>query len=163
MRDFDQMGLLFGAALALLLAALVLHSAHPRRALAIAGIGMAGIIAAGVAYLMDREPRSPAEISAADLALSDVEIESDRYGRQLSGRIRNNSGKRLATLTLLVTYKHCSAVGACRTLGQESPRLFIALPPGQTGGFSVLLTQASLLERAGVSWDCVVASAQSDF
>jgi hypothetical protein len=48
-------------------------------------------------------------------------------------------------------------------LGEESPRLILAVPPGPTSGFAVLLTKEALAARPGVSWDCVIASAQSDF
>src|SRR6478672_10132284 len=106
------MGFLFAAAVVLLIAALVLHSAHPKRALAIAALGVAGLAVGVVLFLVDH----------------------DRYGAQLSGRVSNTSERRLGTLTLTVTYKECAPGGACRVLGEESPRLFLALPPGQTNG-----------------------------
>ena len=81
-------------------------------------------------------PRHAEQYPVGELALSDVAITQDRYGEQLSGRVTNASARRLGTLTLTVTYKECVAGGACRVLGEESPRLFLALPPGQTNGFS---------------------------
>jgi hypothetical protein len=157
------MGFLFAAAVVLLIAALVLHSAHPKRALAIAAVGIAGALAGVVLLLTDTEREAPASIPIAELSLADVAVSQDRYGAQLSGHVSNASARRLGTLTLTVTYKECAPEGACRVLGEESPRLFLALPPGQTSGFSVLLTKEALAARPGVSWECVIASAQSDF
>lgn len=157
------MGFLFAAAVVLLIAALVLHSAHPKRALAIAGVGVAGALAGVAMLLMDTDKNASPAIPVGELALADLAITHDRYGAQLSGRVSNASARRLGTLTLTVTYKECTPEGACRVLGEESPRLFLALPPEQTNGFSVLLTQGALAARRGVSWDCVIASAHSDF
>jgi hypothetical protein len=157
------MGFLFAAAVVLLIAALVLHSAHPKRALAVAAVGLAGALAGVVLLLLDRNRPEPAPIAVSELTLSEVAITQDRYGRQLSGRVRNGSLHRLGTLTLTVAYKQCPEEGACRVLGEESPRVFLALPPGQSNSFSILLTKAALIEQAGVSWECVVASAHSDF
>ncbi|MDB5546152.1 MAG: hypothetical protein JWO64_3301 [Hyphomicrobiales bacterium] len=157
------MGFLFAAAVVLLIAALVLHSAHPKRAMAIAAIGVAGALAGVVLLLIDPDRDAPAAIPVSELALADVAITHDRYGAQLSGRVSNASARRLGTLTLTVTYKECATGGACRVLGEESPRLFLALPPGQTNGFSILLTQGALAAKPGVTWDCVIASAHSDF
>lgn len=157
------MGLLLVAAVVLLIAALVLRSAHPNRALAIALVGIVGAFGAGALFLLDREPPAPASIDAAALALSDTRVEQDRYGRQLAGQIHNSSKLRLGTLTLKVTYKECAPEGACRVLDEEHPRLFLALPPEQTKGFSVLLAKAALLDQPHVSWECAIDSAQADF
>ncbi len=158
------MGLLFAAAVVLLIAALVLRSAHPKRALAVAIAGVLGALAGLLLFLTDHDRHAgPAAIAPAELALSDVVLTQDRYGPQLSGHLRNGSARRLGTLMLTVTYKSCTPDGACKILGEESPRLFLALPPGQTSGFSTLLTKAALMEQPGVAWDCTIASAQSDF
>jgi len=157
------MGLLLVAAVVLLVAALVLRSAHPNRALLVAGVAIAGAVAGLVLYLVDRDRDAPAAIALSELSLSDVRITQDRYGQQLSGAVHNGSTKRLGTLTLKVSFKRCAPEGACENLGEESPRIFLALPPGQTNGFSILLTKAAVIEQPGVSWDCVIAGAQTDF
>lgn len=157
------MGFLFAAAVVLLIAALVLHSAHPRRALVVALIGVAGGAVGLVLYLVDRNREGPAAIAATDLSLSDVALTQDRYGPQLTGRVRNDSARRLGTLTLTVSYRQCTPDGACRALGTETPRLFLALPPGQTSGFSTLLTSAAFVALPGLQWECTIAEAQSDF
>jgi hypothetical protein len=102
-------------------------------------------------------------IATTDLTLRDVALTQDRYGPQLSGHVSNGSARRLGTLTLTVTYRQCAPDGACRTLGTETPRLFLALPPGQTGGFSTLLTQGAFMALPGIAWDCTIAAAQTDF
>jgi len=157
------MGLLFAAAVVLLIAALVLHSAHPRRAFVVALFGLVGGAAGLILVLIDRDRDAPALIATTDLTLRDVALTQDRYGPQLSGHVSNGSARRLGTLTLTVTYRQCAPDGACRTLGTETPRLFLALPPGQTGGFSTLLTQGAFMALPGIAWDCTIAAAQTDF
>lgn len=157
------MAFLFAAAVLLLIAALVLRSAHPKRALAAAAIGVVGALAGVVLFLVDHGPEGPAAIPASELTLSDLAITRDRYGDQLSGEVRNGSSRRLGTLTLTITYKECAPEGACHVLDEEKPRVFMALPSGQSNRFSILLTKAAATARPGVTWECVITSAQSDF
>ena len=157
------MGLLFAAAVVLFIAALALRSAHPQRALVIGCLGLAGAATALALFLTDRDRDAPAPIATTELTLSDVALSTDRYGSQLTGHVRNGSARRLGTLTLTITYRQCAPDGTCKILGTETPRLFLALPPGQTGSFSTLLTQGALFALPGVTWDCAIASARTDF
>lgn len=157
------MGFIFGAAVVLLIAALVLRSAHPQRALVVAALGGIGVLVAAGLWLLDRERSGPASIAPEQLTLAGVALSRDQYGAQLTGRLTNRSDARLGTVTLAVTFRECPAEGACRVLAEERPRIFLALPPGQTGGFSILLAQGALAGKPGVSWDCRIAAAQADF
>ncbi len=153
---------LFLAAVTLLIAALALRAKSPGRAIAVAAIALLTGLGALV-FLLAEQDTPPAVIAAEELTLADVVLSSDRYGHQLSGRVTNRSARRLGTLALTITFKECPAQTPCRELGKETVRLFLALPPGQTGGFSALLSQGALADRASVSWDCAVTGANADF
>jgi hypothetical protein len=157
------MGWLLAAAVFLLSVAFVLRSKSPKRAIAIAIAAILAVIGAIGILLFDTEATGPARIAVQDLALTSVRISSDRYGGQLIGRVTNNSTKRLGTMTLLVTFKECAAEKDCRTLFTQSPRVFLALPAGQTGSFSVLLAEDLPTDRPDVKWDCTIAEATVDF
>jgi hypothetical protein len=157
------MGFLLAAAVLLLVVALVLRSASPRRALALGALGACAVAAGLVLLLVDRGRHGPASIPPETLTVTDLHLNVDQYGAQASGRVVNRSGVRLGTLTLAIAYRTCSAKGACEALGEEQVRLFLALPSGQTGRFSTLLARSDLAAKPGVSIEARVVAAAADF
>jgi hypothetical protein len=159
------MGWFLAAAVLLLTAALVLRTSSPRKALAIAGVALLAIVGAVLAFLLS-DPQGGARstaIAPSEIVLSDVILSTDRYGRQLSGDITNSSERRLKTVTLRLTFRDCVQDQPCREAGEEMEQVFLALPPGQTGHFSVLVARAGLKLKGELKWSAEVAEAVADF
>ncbi|MBX9739524.1 MAG: hypothetical protein K2X62_05615 [Beijerinckiaceae bacterium] len=158
------MGWFLAAAVFLLTTAFVFRTSSPRNAFLIAACALLSIIAALVLFVTDDGGHGPRKtIPASGLTLSDVRLTTDRYGHQLTGRIANGTDRRLGTVTLKVTFRACPQPEACNEVGSESASVFMALPAGQTGGFSVLLARAGPLAKPDLLWNAEVVDAVADF
>ncbi|MDB5649435.1 MAG: hypothetical protein JWL62_955 [Hyphomicrobiales bacterium] len=159
------MGWFLAAAVLLLTAAIAYRTSSPRNALIIAGIAVLAIAGAVLAFLLgDPQGRvRSAGIAPEEIVLSNVVLTTDRYGRQLSGDITNSSEKRLKTLSLRLTFRDCEAGKPCRPAGEEVEQVFLALPAGQIGHFSVLVARAGLKLKGELQWNVDVVEAVPDF
>lgn len=158
------MGWFLAAAVFLLTTSFVLRTSSPRNALLIAACALLSIVAALVLFITEESNDKPGRsIPPASIALNDARLTSDRYGHQLTGRITNNADRRLGTVTLKLTFRECPQPEACRDVGSETASVFMALPPGQSGGFSLLLSRAGPLARPDLQWSAEVADAVADF
>lgn len=158
------MGWFLAAAVFLLTTSFVLRTSSPRNALLIAACALLLIVAALVVFITDHGGQtSRRSIAATNVILNDARLTSDRYGHQLTGRITNTADRRLGTVTLKITFRECPQADACRDVGSETSSVFMALPPGQSGGFSALIARAGALARPDLQWSAEVTEAVADF
>jgi multidrug efflux pump subunit AcrA (membrane-fusion protein) len=112
-----------------------------------------------------------AVISATDLSISDVSLDSiyATYD-QARGTITNHSGQTLRYLEFEGTIKDCPleyGPDQCRVMGQQSVKLTVDIPPNQTRAFDTRLGSWNLpdLDPQGQrfsSWRIVTASSCSE-
>jgi hypothetical protein len=82
-----------------------------------------------------RERFALTSINVRDLSFSDVQLaKSPRW--TLKGNVVNNSKYDLGSLTFLVKMEDCPPQKPCITIGQESARISVSVPPGQMRAFS---------------------------
>jgi hypothetical protein len=75
-------------------------------------------------------------ISATDIALDDVQLKKESSRWDLKGNVTNNSKYRLGSLGFIVRIEDCPPQKGCITIGQESVRATVSVPPGQIRAFS---------------------------
>jgi len=75
-------------------------------------------------------------ISATDIALDDVQLKKESSWWVLKGNVTNNSKYRLGSLGFIVRIEDCPPQKECITIGQESVRAIVSVPPGQMRAFS---------------------------
>jgi hypothetical protein len=75
-------------------------------------------------------------ISTTDIALDNVQLMKESSRWVLKGNVTNNSKYRLGSLGFIVRIEDCPPQKECITIGQESVRAFVSVPPGQMRAFS---------------------------
>ena len=75
-------------------------------------------------------------ISRTDITLDDVQLKKESSWWVLKGNVTNNSKYRLGSLGFIVRIEDCPPQKGCITIGQESVRAIVSVPPGQMRAFS---------------------------
>ncbi|MFA7413631.1 MAG: hypothetical protein WC048_04020 [Rhizobium sp.] len=102
-------------------------------------IGFAVLVVGGIWLLIDTNAKNNARryeqarslVQADQLSLSDLYL-SNTYGSwKLTGNAKNNSRHTITQIELLVTLQDCPAPSSCVTVGQNTAREYVSIPPNQ--------------------------------
>jgi hypothetical protein len=101
----------------------------------------------------ERKSENAARIKPEDVAISDATL-THEYGRwYLRGRITNNSQFAAASLTMHVAVQECASQ-PCRTTGEaESTNYGMAVAPGVTSNFEMLMYLPDTPVPTKMKWD----------
>ena len=140
------------------LALIVVAGRHPRTAFGL----FAALLASAILMLQlnsGEKERGSALISPGDVLLSKTHFKAGYGGSfDLSGRLANQaSGAQIVEVVLEVQLRDChpSAQGEardCQMLGTDSPRLVLAVPPGEARDFIVNLSFPRTQSRGEIDW-----------
>ncbi|MCP4828932.1 MAG: hypothetical protein GY889_08670 [Proteobacteria bacterium] len=140
------------------LALIVVAGRRPKLAFGLLAILLAGVIVM-LQLIPGEKERGSALISTGDVRLSQVHIEPGYGGSfDLSGRLENQAfSTRTVEVVLEVQLRDCRVTGQdttedCQILGTDTPRVGLAVPPGQARDFTVNLSFPRSRVRGRIDW-----------
>ena len=140
------------------LALIVVAGRHPRTAFGLFAALLAGTILMLQLSSGEKE-RGSALISPGDVLLSRVHFKPGYAGSfDLSGRLANQaSDAQIVEVVLEVQLRDChppdqGEARDCQVLGTESPRLVLAVPPGEARDFMANLSFPRTQSRGEIDW-----------
>lgn len=140
------------------LALIVVAGRHPRTAFGLFAALLAGAILMWQLNSGEKE-RGSALISPGDVLLSRVHFKPGYAGSfDLSGRLANQaSHAQIVEVVLEVQLRDChpsdqGGIRDCQVLGTDSPRLVLAVPPGEARDFMVNLSFPRTQSRGEIDW-----------
>jgi hypothetical protein len=82
-----------------------------------------------------QERAAQSALSRTDITLDDVQLKKESSWWVLKGSVTNNSKYRLGSLGFIVRIEDCPPQKGYITIGQESVRAIVSVPPGRCGPF----------------------------